>query len=752
VGGKRPRLNAHPALLAAVVLLCSLAQSSAADNEPVDTDGNGDPDFVRVTDWNGNGVLEMSDVQAAVDALTDSGWKEVVVGPGEYAGPGPRPGHVLELPSRFVLRGDAGGGTLLRGFGPDDLTSTGAVVSNRNHSGGNSDITIRDIEIDGGWATEDATGFGHSRMGVYFSSCTRCRVASSTVRDTLHACLYSKNGEDVDFVDNTLLRCGNYRGSGSRFPCVYLYANSGRTQRDVHVTGNSCAGSGATGLTTRREDSTGVLAGIHFIGNSVSDSRVDPVPAPCLGFGGVDGGIVADNTCVDTGSVAYFSDSYYSEGRDPNASRDIRIDGLSIVPVAGEHGLEIHGYLEDSSIRNVDVSNVSSNRHGLVFETPLTNVVFEGIRLTDCGGVALSDADGYVADSSPQESLVFRDVVIEYSNAGSGDFPAIRFRSPIRNLLIDGLDVNGASGDGIRFLNDVNGAVIRNARIRNVSGHGISAVPGAVLRDFVVRDSTVEESGGSGLSLVLDAATTSSAVELAGNSLYRGCKSGGEGCSVIHISGSADGVWIGDNFIEDEGEAAFGVYHDVSPFEDPTYLCTNHFAGALDPANYFLVTDADAIYRDDADGDQAVDGCDCAPLDGTTYPGAAESNDGIDNNCPGDTDHGVADETSGAEFSTASGRHLYSWDAQHGATSYEVARSSSPEFASCRSAIVSDNRLVDVSTPPSGAAYYFLNRPVKPIAGSWGQDSKHNERVGNCSRPETDRRMRRLPPRRGRSR
>ena len=167
------------ALSVSIALICAAAPISSQENDPTDTDGNGHPDHVRVTDWDGDGFLEMSDVQAAVDALTDPGPKEVVIGAGEYAGPEPRDGHVLELPSRILLRGDGQEETILRGFGPDDLTSTGAVVSNRNHASGDFDITIRDVEIDGGWATGDATDFGHARMGVYFNRCTDCRVIVS---------------------------------------------------------------------------------------------------------------------------------------------------------------------------------------------------------------------------------------------------------------------------------------------------------------------------------------------------------------------------------------------------------------------------------------------------------------------------------------------------------------------------------------------------------------------------------------------
>ena len=118
---------------------------------------------------------------------------------------------------------------------------------------------------------------------------------------------------------------------------------------------------------------------------------------------------------------------------------------------------------------------------------------------------------------------------------------------------------------------------------------------------------------------------------------------------------------------------------------------------ALDPFGNPCVLD------DDADG--VVDSADCAPLDPDTYPGAAETNDGLDNQCAGEA----------------------------GASQYQIARSPSPAFPSgCVVTRTSDGFWTDTEVPPIGTAFYNLSRAVAPHTGSWGADSAGVERSGIC--------------------
>jgi len=135
----------------------------------------------------------------------------------------------------------------------------------------------------------------------------------------------------------------------------------------------------------------------------------------------------------------------------------------------------------------------------------------------------------------------------------------------------------------------------------------------------------------------------------------------------------------------------------------------------------------------DADGFEECQG-DCDDARGATHPGAAETNDGFDNQCPGERGYGIADETSGdSGFHNAVDKTEYSWPAQAGATLYRVVRSTRRDFASaCVGWDSGLTKLKDLAVPSPGGAYYYLNRPIAPHIGSWGTNSQGVERTTMC--------------------
>lgn len=138
--------------------------------------------------------------------------------------------------------------------------------------------------------------------------------------------------------------------------------------------------------------------------------------------------------------------------------------------------------------------------------------------------------------------------------------------------------------------------------------------------------------------------------------------------------------------------------------------------------------------QQDFDGDGAGNIDDCARQNAATGPGVAESNDGLDNQCPGDPNFGIVDEISGSiGFAGVANHTTLSWPAQASATGYEVARSSSPRFETdCSRFPTSVAAFDDAVSPPAGAARYYLVRAVSPFAGSWGRRSDGSERVLTC--------------------
>jgi hypothetical protein len=119
---------------------------------------------------------------------------------------------------------------------------------------------------------------------------------------------------------------------------------------------------------------------------------------------------------------------------------------------------------------------------------------------------------------------------------------------------------------------------------------------------------------------------------------------------------------------------------------------------------------------------------------GATSLGATETNDGLDNQCPGEIGYGSVDETSGnSSFHNPSDKNEYSWTAQAGATTYEVARSSSASFSTdCVRWETAVTSVIDSASPSPGIAFFYLNRPLTPFAGSWGQTPSGAERSGTC--------------------
>jgi hypothetical protein len=132
-----------------------------------------------------------------------------------------------------------------------------------------------------------------------------------------------------------------------------------------------------------------------------------------------------------------------------------------------------------------------------------------------------------------------------------------------------------------------------------------------------------------------------------------------------------------------------------------------------------------------SDGDPAGNACDCVPANATIYPGAPEVNDGLDNQCPGDYGYGVKDELTGSVLFTD--ETTLTWEAQAGATSYQVARSKSSKFSTgCAQFLPPGTSLALTEQPLAGETYFYLIRPRTPNKGSWGQTSAGVARTGFC--------------------
>jgi hypothetical protein len=124
----------------------------------------------------------------------------------------------------------------------------------------------------------------------------------------------------------------------------------------------------------------------------------------------------------------------------------------------------------------------------------------------------------------------------------------------------------------------------------------------------------------------------------------------------------------------------------------------------------------------------AAMGGDCAPDDPDIHPAATETNDGLDNQCDG-----LVDEIEGVcGFHNPGDKEEFSWPAQPGATSYEVARCADPQFASgCTVETTSATYWSDIEPVETGVRHHYLVRVLAPNVGSWGAGSS-GERTEIC--------------------
>ena len=140
------------------------------------------------------------------------------------------------------------------------------------------------------------------------------------------------------------------------------------------------------------------------------------------------------------------------------------------------------------------------------------------------------------------------------------------------------------------------------------------------------------------------------------------------------------------------------------------------------------------VAQTDADGDGVGAPCDCDDTHAATHPHAPEVNDGLDNQCSGDRGFGLVDEleeTCG--FHNPADKSEYSWPAQTGAASYEVARAPRADFAAgCITFATNVAHMNDPNRPAGGGVYFYLVRALTPHPGSWGRRSSGVERTVNC--------------------
>lgn len=201
------------------------------------------------------------------------------------------------------------------------------------------------------------------------------------------------------------------------------------------------------------------------------------------------------------------------------------------------------------------------------------------------------------------------------------------------------------------------------------------------------------------------------------------------GCGTTDYDSDGDGLFDCDDD-DDDGDGVPDV-EDAAPMD--RFVCMDIDDDGCDDCSSGNGHDP-ANDGPDGDGDGFCDPGDCDPGFANTYPGAPETNDGVDNQCPGDEGFGLIDEITGiAGFFDPLDKAMFSWRPQSGASLYEVARSTHADFSvECVGIETPDPQWRDEDSPLPGGGFFYLVRSKAPHIGSWGADSAGIERNSVC--------------------
>jgi parallel beta-helix repeat protein len=481
---------------------CTPQGCGAPANQSWDSDHDGIGDSMCVYDFDGDTALEIDDIQDAVASLTAAPRKFVTVLAGNYlasANPSARSGRaygLLELPSDTVLTCRTG--AALRGPQSVAATSNYAVVSNADHTAGNRNITISGCEIDGGAldAFTESPGGYMIRMGVYLRRTTDSLIENNFVHHTYHTGLYTSNSTRDVFRNNRIEDAGGYGNQSSgvrpRYPCIYAYSFGGSAVVDFVAEDNDMHRCAADGLNTRAEtaDAPGdVIRNLRWTGNRIEDTgnstdvggSYRAVGSVCMGIRGVDGAVIADNTCVSSGPVYLYPASAYRSQGNEDANNDVSIQRQVIEDADSIAGVWIGPYVDGLTMTDVTVSGTRDDEGRamdlscFVINPPFRGATFTGLDLSDCGRIGFEEGNQAGTGAAPDEVITISDVQIDgaglFSPSSTVQRPGMWFRGPHNDLVIDRASVLGTTGPGIQFDGRLQHVALRDLSIDGVE-HG----------------------------------------------------------------------------------------------------------------------------------------------------------------------------------------------------------------------------------------------------------------------------------------
>jgi hypothetical protein len=488
----------------------------ASANVAQDVDGDTLPDLIYCSDYSdSHGIttgltgLETADIQLCIEALTDTGPKVVILLPGAYQPPTdptadyPSVGDaglvagvdaaLVQITSNTQVTCLAKGLCRIVGMPAAGASANWAVVSNADIIGGNTNVTVSNVEIDGGEgdvAYDPTLITATSRAGLIFEFCTDCEVRDSWIHDTHHACAYIRNWTRNAVIDNKLEDCGGWSQTGTTLsqPALYGFVN-GFNSVGFLARGNEILNATASGINTRINEivnsPTGTIVDFDLIDNDIHDLIASGAPA--ISLRGVNGGNVKGNNSRDSLGLVLTSgvpgsgqscapDCYLSNGN-PFANKNLQIDDnhfsqlLSTTTQQG--GINIGAYQDDIVLNGNKVTGTNTassvNTHGVIVESPQRRFHINGLTVTEMFGRGFyqSGASG--------------------SRAGTEGWL-------LENITVDGVDwaskVSGARVAGMYFEGDNDNLTMRNIFLRAATDPELQFVES--LTNSVIESLTVD--------------------------------------------------------------------------------------------------------------------------------------------------------------------------------------------------------------------------------------------------------------------
>ena len=227
-------------LVALALLLLSVPAVSAGTfaqggfyslNVPVDKDGDGEADFIRINRAYGTGTQSTADIQTAIDLLTDTGDKTIEITDGVWGCPD---SGLVESVTAAKLNYDScvtlSNNTEFRCatkdveiHGVDALFGQDVqfhVIAGSDQDVGNENISVHgctvagglpeiydsstNINVDTGLTIENLTET--ARWGIGFHNSENIQVYDNIVKDTFHSGIFFRNVESGEIRNNVLYR------------------------------------------------------------------------------------------------------------------------------------------------------------------------------------------------------------------------------------------------------------------------------------------------------------------------------------------------------------------------------------------------------------------------------------------------------------------------------------------------------------------------------------------------------------------